>query len=201
MGTSNSKPTKIKILFSSYAGSPLFHYRIYVGGYSLINPPGLLVDAGKSISITPIKDTSVEGAPTLLNDITEPMDLAINVLASNEAPGFKATYTVNNTISRSLVLYYPNDHNHREYNIHVVYANIKATNPSLITTKDPDIVIFATDANSGTMFGPELIVPLDNTCMAINVIADPQSYDVRVEVAGIANKPGACDKYIYIEPL
>jgi hypothetical protein len=203
MGSSGSKvnKSKIKVLFSSYAGSPLFHYRVDVNGYSFINPPGLSVESGTDISITPIKDNSVEGGPTSIENITAPMDLSINVLRSNEAPGFKSVYTVNSATQRSIVLYYPNDNTHKDYNIHIIYANIKATNPSLIITKDPEIVIFATDARDGTSFGPELVLSLENVCSAYNIIADRQSFDVKIEAVGVGNKANTCDQYIYIEPL
>lgn len=195
MGTPTSK---IKILFSSYAGSPLFHYRVEVNDKTLLNPPGLLVDKNATIVITPIKDNAVEGASITLESFRANVDLGINVIRTDETPGFKAIYTINNPSNHTAIFYYPNDTYHRSYNIHMVHTNIKSVNPSIVVTKDPEMSIYATDAINGDFLGPEMVLPLNGNCGVYQVILDENTNDLRVEM--IASGTG-CDKYTYVEPV
>lgn len=198
MGISSSK-VKLRILFSSYAGSPLFTYRIEVNGRTLINPPGLSIDKGTRVTITPVKDNAIEGEPVTLEDFKTNVDLSINVIASDESPGFKAIYTINNTINRMAIFYYPNDNYHKEYNTHIVHTNIKSVDPSVVFTKDGELTIYATDIHGG-YFGPELVLPLDTACSVHHVIADKNVGNLRVDTLVMGSMKD-CEKYLYIEPV
>jgi hypothetical protein len=195
MGTPSSK---VKILFSSYAGSPLFHYRVEVNDKTLLNPPGLFVDKSSTIVITPIKDNAVEGASVTLESFPGNVDLAVNVIRTDDAPGFKAIYTVNNPNNHNAIFYYPNDMYHHRYNIHMVHTNIKSVNPSMVITKDPEMSVYATDAVNGDPVSPEMVLPLSGKCGVYHVILDEVSGDLRIEMVASGNN---CEKHTYIEPL
>ena len=197
MGNSSNK---IKILFSSYAGSPLFHFRVEVNGKSLLNPPGLLIDRNASVVITPIRDNSVEGEPVTLENFRNNVDLAVNVIRTDETPGFKAVYNINDAINHTAVFYYPNDTYHKQYNTHVIHTNIKSVNPSIITTKDNELSIYTTSVDTGDFSGPEMVLPLTENCGVYNVILDSINHNLRIEMMA-SGQSKDCEKYIYIEPL